>query len=455
MAGRALGHETQRRTPQWRRRPLATVGMATLIATLPWALAVGAGVLAARALVPHPQSLLEKVAGVLVGVSVSSVVLFGVERAARRLLPLVMLLRLSLTFPDRAPSRLAIALRAGNLRRARVRPDAESAEPITAQGQAEVLLTLVAALNAHDRRTRGHSERVRAFTDLVAEEMDLAPEEANSLRWAALLHDIGKLDVPADILNKRGALDAAELAIMSRHPEAGARLAGPLAEWLGEWHHAIDQHHEKFDGTGYPRRLAGHDISEAGRIVSVTDSFETMTAVRSYKKAMPVREAREELVRAAGSHFDPDVVRAFFAISLPRLYRVIGPLAIVADIPLLARLSNAGTRVIQAAGAFAVPALAGTLALAVNPAVAAPANADVTARPAVAVHGSPAPTSPTAAPPDPTRPSAQPPGPSSAFEVPPVITGLTSNLPQILSPLISTLTPLIPTLPTLPISLLP
>lgn len=360
--------------------------MSALIALVPWAVAVGAGVVAAQVLLGPADSLLERVAGVLVGVTVSTVVLIGVERAARRLLPLVMLLRLSLTFPDRAPSRLAIALRAGNLMR-RERIGVDAAEPVTAQEQAERLLTLVAALNTHDRRTRGHSERVRAFTDLVAEEIGLAPEDANRLRWAALLHDIGKLEVPTTILNKRGALNEIEHAIITEHPDAGARLAGPLAEWLGEWRHAIDQHHEKFDGTGYPRQLSGYDISEAGRIVAVTDAFETMTAVRSYKKASSVPDAREELVRGSGTHFDPDVVRAFLAISLPRLYRVIGPLAIVADIPVLVLLSNAGARALQGAAIVAAPAVAGAIAFAGSSSV--PATALVASNPPSAPTGAP------------------------------------------------------------------
>src|ERR1700694_68100 len=144
----------------------------------------------------------------------------------------------------------------------------------------------------------------------MAESFALPPYAIDRLRWAALLHDIGKLTVPAKILNLPGRPSASELRTIRRHPVEGARIAEPLASWLGEWRHAIDQHHERFDGTGYPVGLSGTDISLAGRIVAVVDAFETMTAVRSYKKAISVRDARTELVGSAGNHFDPKIARS-------------------------------------------------------------------------------------------------------------------------------------------------
>ena len=91
------------------------------------------------------------------------------------------------------------------------------------------------------------------------------------------------------------------------HPEAGIELAGPVAAWLGPWAGCINEHHERFDGTGYPRQLAGDHTSLAGRIVAVADAFETMTANRTYKKQLTVTAARKELTDCAGTHFDPDV----------------------------------------------------------------------------------------------------------------------------------------------------
>ena len=168
------------------------------------------------------------------------------ERLARRLLPLAMLLRLTLLFPDQAPSRFGIALRTGSLHRLRTwaTEEADREHGVSAAEQAESVLSLAAALNTHDRRTRGHSERVRALTDLMAEELALSADETNKLRWGALLHDLGKLTVPSEILNKAGKPTPTEWSTLQGHPAAGARLAGPLQDWLGVWSHAIDQHHE-------------------------------------------------------------------------------------------------------------------------------------------------------------------------------------------------------------------
>ena len=104
------------------------------------------------------------------------------------------------------------------------------------------MLALVTALSQHDRHTRGHSERVRLFCDLLARELGLSQADAGRLRWAALIHDIGKLEVSAAVLNKAGRLDAGEWSQVRMHPEAGARLARPLAAWLGPWYADIVEH---------------------------------------------------------------------------------------------------------------------------------------------------------------------------------------------------------------------
>ncbi len=262
-----------------------------------------------------------------------------VEHAARRLLPLSLLLRLSLLFPDRAPNRLRVALRASSVRRAE-RGLADAGDDADASTQAAAALVLVAALHAHDRRTRGHSERVRALTVVVGRELGLRQDELDRLEWAGLLHDIGKLSVPPAILNKGGPPDDEEWSVLRRHPGEGGVLMAPLAGWLGEWVHGVDQHHEDYDGTGYPGRLAGDQIALAGRIVAVTDALETMTASRAYKRRMPVSQARAELVACAGTRFDPAVVRAVLAVSLPRLALVLGPLAAVLEVPAVAPIAR-------------------------------------------------------------------------------------------------------------------
>ncbi|HEV3449697.1 MAG TPA: HD-GYP domain-containing protein [Acidimicrobiia bacterium] len=324
---------------RWRERPLARVLVGAAAYLLPLAGSAAAGFTVSR-LVPLRGGVTGRVAWALAVVVSAGIAYFVVERVARRLLPLAMLLRLSLLFPDRAPSRFALALRAGNRRRlqAWAQREAASGQRPDAERQAETALTLIAALGAHDRRTRGHSERVQALTDLVAEEVHLSPGDTDRLRWAALLHDIGKLTVPADVLNRPGRPNPAGMRAIRRHPGEGARLAEPLASWLGEWRHAIDQHHERFDGDGYPRGLREGEISLGARVVAVTDAYETMTAVRAYKKAMSIQDARTELVRCAGSHFDPKVVRAFLDISIGRLRRTAGVVAALAEIPLLGLL---------------------------------------------------------------------------------------------------------------------
>jgi putative nucleotidyltransferase with HDIG domain len=152
-------------------------------------------------------------------------VALAVERAARRLLPLAVLLQLSLAFPDHAPSRFTMARTAGNVRRleeriGQAKQTGVEDDPAKAARQ---ILGLVAALSAHDRKTRGHSERVRAYTDMLAGELDLDDEDRDRLRWAALLHDIGKLRVPGRILNKAGKPDRVEWERLQAHPAAGGR----------------------------------------------------------------------------------------------------------------------------------------------------------------------------------------------------------------------------------------
>ncbi len=292
----------------------------------------------------------------------SFVTLVLFERAARRLLPLAALLNVSLLFPDKAPARFAVARRTGSPRHLQEQLLAARASGHSddAQGMQSVI-ELVLALSVHDKATRGHSERVRVFADLIADELKVDESGQARLRWAALLHDVGKLEVPVALLNKPGQPDDEEWKILHRHPAEGARLVAPLLPWLGEWGRAVVEHHERYDGTGYPNRLKGTEISLAARIVAVADVYEVMTAPRPYKRAMSIAAARQELTRVAGTQLDPAVVRAFLNISVGRLWRTIGFSAWFGQIPALVRLWSELGRLSSWIGSGAISAATATV----------------------------------------------------------------------------------------------
>ncbi len=354
---------------RWHGRPVLAALVSGSIHVVPIALSIAAATIAGH-LLPRPHTTGGLVAWWLAVLAVPVVVLAGTQRVARRALPLAVLLKMTMVFPDRAPSRLAMVRKSGSTRHlARRVEDARTNgaldEPVMA---AERILALAGALNAHDRLTRGHGERVRVLTDLIADELNLDSDDRDRLRWSALLHDIGKLAVHPQILNKPGKLDDAEWEVIKSHPLEGAKLTAPLAGWLGEWAKTIAEHHEKYDGSGYPYGLQGDQISLGGRIVAVADCYDTMTTVRSYKSSMSPKVARAELAACAGTQFDPRVVRAFLDVSIGRVRPVAGPLAWLGSLPFVSSIPQAAAVV----GRLAATTLAVSGAVAAGTVNAAP-----------------------------------------------------------------------------------
>ncbi len=178
---------------------------------------------------------------------------------------------------------------------------------------ADVVASLTNALRARDPHTKEHAERCSWYTGELAAELGLSDTEISDLRVASLLHDIGKIVVPDDILFKPGPLTAEEMERMKRHPSDGANTLSNVST-ATEAVPVILHHHERFDGTGYPHGLSGEDIPIGARILLVADAFDAMTEDRPYRKAMPVADAVQELKRFSGTQFDPTVVDAFLAV---------------------------------------------------------------------------------------------------------------------------------------------
>lgn len=268
---------------------------------------------------------------------VASVAAHSARRVANRLAPLSALLNMTMVFPDYAPSRFGVTLRAGNLKKL-------TSEQLTlsddTQEAAEQAMALVAALAAHEPRTRGHSERVRTYAELIGQEMGLTDDELNHLRWGVLLHDVGKLKVPAHILNSKEPPTEDQWLILKQHPLEGQKILKPLHGWLGHWAFVSLHHHERWDGGGYPAQLEGEEICLGGRIAAVADTYDVITSNRSYKEAMSPRAAREELYRCAGTQFDPAVVKAFFRIGLDDGRSSAGFLAWLFELPTMVRVTS-------------------------------------------------------------------------------------------------------------------
>ena len=172
------------------------------------------------------------------------------------------------------------------------------------------LATLSAVIEARDPYARGHSSRVTVYAQAMARRIGLDSEQLSVLRLGALLHDVGKLSVPPAVLLKLGPLTEIEVVQVRRHPAAGVRMLRALGV-PKEVLPSVLHHHERWDGTGYPRGRAGERIPLEARILTIADSFDAMTSLRPYRARWKVPEALAELRRCAGTQFDPELVEAF------------------------------------------------------------------------------------------------------------------------------------------------
>jgi len=166
------------------------------------------------------------------------------------------------------------------------------------------------SIEARDPYTKGHSERVARFAKAIAEELNWDKKEIDLIDWGGMLHDVGKIGLPDSILNKPGKLTDDEYNHIKLHPLVGAQIIKGIS-FLESVTPYILEHHERFDGKGYPMGVAGENISIKGRLLAIADAFDAMTSDRPYRKALTPEDAFKEISRNRGTQFDPEIARAF------------------------------------------------------------------------------------------------------------------------------------------------
>ena len=182
-----------------------------------------------------------------------------------------------------------------------------------------IISSIKATMMEKSHETEEHAERIALLTRKVGRILNLSQTELDHLELLATLHDIGKVGIPEQILSKPGRLDPEEWAEMKKHPEIGYRIAmsspnlAPIALY-------ILHHHERWDGVGYPQNLKGTDIPLLSRILAVVDSYDAMTEDRVYQKAKTPEAAAEEIIKCAGTQFDPEIARIFVEQILESAY---------------------------------------------------------------------------------------------------------------------------------------
>lgn len=177
----------------------------------------------------------------------------------------------------------------------------------------ESIETLRFTVEAKDVYTRGHSDRVSAFSVLIGEKLGLPESDIKKLRIGGLFHDIGKIGVPDNILLKDSKLTDDEYSQIKNHPSIGAHILSN-ATIFADIIPIVKHHHEKYDGNGYPSKLKGDDIPYLARITAIADTFDAMTSVRPYRHALPIDIVKEEFKKFSGSQFDPEITQVFLDI---------------------------------------------------------------------------------------------------------------------------------------------
>jgi putative two-component system response regulator len=181
-----------------------------------------------------------------------------------------------------------------------------------------LLHSLTAAVDAKDPYTCGHSRRVALLSRRIAREAGLDEALCERIYMSGVLHDVGKIGVPEEVLRKPGKLTPEEFDLIKRHPAIGARILKDIKQ-IQDVIPGVLYHHERYDGRGYPAGLAGTDIPLIGRVICLADCLDAMTSTRTYRSALPLSQALKEIERGRGSQFDPNLANALLRIDEDRL----------------------------------------------------------------------------------------------------------------------------------------
>lgn len=255
-----------------------------------------------------PTTIMVGLAGGFIGVAHERLGLLGIAIVVLTLLAL----RFTLAFAARK-NRQALAILEES-KGATERAHAEKEQTLQ-----QMIATVAAIIDARDQAVAGHSHRVAKYAVAFGEELGLPPTDLAELHTAGLLHDLGKIAIPEAILHKPAKLTAEEYAIVKEHAATGERILAQVQPLLAV-SRMVGDHHERFDGRGYPNGEAGTAITQGGRILAVADMLDSILSDRPYSPGKPLAWALEEAERCAGSHFDPEVVAA-----LLRVARLRGP----------------------------------------------------------------------------------------------------------------------------------